>query len=156
MRASRAKFAKPLLEFFLSLSGITGWLMIRAETAFAGNSLGKRLMAGHSNKRLIIDRQLVLGDSHHHRLADQPPGHCVEILTTDDEPFGIDVTIEDLRGVIRLRRQRQEARKFFRMKIYRPSLGLAMNVHISDFSKPPFGRFVQVLQRQKSPATQQA
>ncbi len=83
-------------------------------------------MAGHGNKGLIIDRQLVLGDSHHHGLTDQPPGHRIEILTTNDEPFGVDISMEDLRGVVRLRRQRQEARKLLRMEIKRASLGLAI------------------------------
>ena len=91
--------------------------MIRTEAAPAGNRLGKGLMAGHDNKGLVIDRQLVLGDPHHHGLADQPPWHDIEVLATDDEPLGIDVSVEDLRGVIRLCRQRQESRQFFGMTI---------------------------------------
>ena len=130
--------------------------MIWAETVPAGNRLGKGLMAGHDNKGLVIDRQLVLGHSHHHGLADQPPGHGIEILTTDDKPFGIDIPVENLRGVVRLCRQRQKARLFFRMPIQRTCLGLPMNVYISNLGQPPFGRVVQVLQRKESPATQQA
>ena len=113
-------------------------------------------MPGRFHEGLIVDHQFILGHPHRDGLADQPPRRRVEILAVDHEPLGVDGAVDDLGGVERACRQRDEVGLFLGMTIDRPRLGLAVDANVGDLGQPPRRGLVQVLQTAEGPAAKQA
>ena len=109
-------------------------------------------MNARGDERSVIDRHLVLTDTHREGLADQSQGRRIEVLTIDHEPLGVDGAVHDLGAVERPLRQRQQKRPFLGVAIQRACPGRTMDTHVGDLGQPPDRGLVQMLQRTEAPA----
>ena len=135
---------------------VAGRLVVLARAALARGGPREEPMPRRFHERLVVDHQFVLGHPHRDALADQPPGRRVEVLAVDHEPLGVDGAVDDLGGVERPCRQRDQVGPFLGMAIDRPRLGLAVDADVGDLGQPPGRGLVQVLQAAEGPAAKQA
>ncbi len=117
---------------------------------------GEETVASDFIDLLAVDDQFGLGDAHRQRLADMPPGNRVKVLPIDDVAFDVDDAVVDDGNVIRRGRQRDQVGELLRMPVEWSLLGLSMNAHVGDIGQPPGGDLVEMFQRAKRPAIQQA
>jgi hypothetical protein len=155
-RARRAELRESLRELLRSPSRVAGWLVVLAKAALSRGGPRQEPVPRRFHECLIVDHKLILGHPHRDRLADQPPGRRVEILAVDHEPLGVDGPVDDLGGVERPRRQRDQVGPFLGVAIDRPRLGLAVDADVGDLGQPPGRGLVQVPEAAEGPAAKQA
>lgn len=134
-------FSQPLHLFFV----VPRRRMGRIDAMLSRESLEHHVPSDF-RKRAVVGDQMLFGDSHRQRLANQPPGNRVTIIGVLDRAVGIDDPIHDLRGIERQRGQWQQMRSFFRVSFQRCFLGRSMHSRVGNLRQPPAGHFVKMFQ----------
>ena len=125
------------------------------ELTLAARAARQQRMPGDLLDLGTVDDQLVFGDPHGQHLPDVLPGHGILVLTVFDVAFAIDRTINHLRRVVGMARQRNQVRLLFRVQLDRTPLGLPVNAHVGDFRQPTPRRLIEVVQRAELTAIEQ-